>query len=678
MRCPRCDRDAPAPDRVLRRVRGAAPAARRGAAAAARRAARRSIAAGPAGARAERDGGRRPPAAPRRAPRHRVGGGPRGSRRAARPRARRAASDRTGISARSPPRPSPSPCPGRVAARGRGAPGARGARSDACPSRRWTRSRSTSRAPRAGAASPPGRSTACRSPRRAVALGWTSRARGGERRAGQRRPASTDLLDLLARERVIALSVIGRRRALARGLRDPRARARPARRSGSGSSGCASSGRTARAPSPTRSAVRSALALLSAGAPRARVPARALHAHRACAARPPRADVGREGSLTLGLGGPRTDACPRISPRSSSRKERCPPTSSSARSRASARRAARSTRRSSSSARSRRSRSPSISPARPSCRPRRPSAWGAGDARARRVFPSRVAERHGLAPFALDGRELSLVATYPVDLGLLDEISFMLSLHLTAHVGPEWRVRELIHRVYGSPLPPRLAALAGRPRGAAPAGTPRRTPRRSRPPAEARRPPPTAAAIAGFARDEDEPLEPLAAALAQALESVEHPARRREGAGRAARGGARRGAAAELDEEPAPEEPPAALDRTAPPRWTLDDARAAVGAARHRDEVVLVGAPVRARLLRVRGDVRGHARRGRGPRRARGGGGARPRPHRRDLVERSRHLQDRDRRRRARTSGRSPRAPPGPTPCCTASRAPRGPSSSTR
>ena len=88
------------------------------------------------------------------------------------------------------------------------------------------------------------------------------------------------------------------------------------------------------------------------------------------------------------------------------------------------------------------------------------AAWKASDPRARRVFPSRVAERHGLAPFALDGRELSLVATYPVDLGLLDEISFMLSLHLTAHVGPEWRVRELIHRIYGSSMAERLAALA--------------------------------------------------------------------------------------------------------------------------------------------------------------------------------------------------------------------------
>src|SRR5512138_3443444 len=89
-----------------------------------------------------------------------------------------------------------------------------------------------------------------------------------------------------------------------------------------------------------------------------------------------------------------------------------------------------------------------------------PGALEVADARARRVFPSRVAERHGLAPFALDERELSLVAVHPVDLGLLDEISFMLSLHLSAHVAPEWRVRALIHQLYGTPLPSRLAAPA--------------------------------------------------------------------------------------------------------------------------------------------------------------------------------------------------------------------------
>ncbi len=82
------------------------------------------------------------------------------------------------------------------------------------------------------------------------------------------------------------------------------------------------------------------------------------------------------------------------------------------------------------------------------------------DPRARRLFPARVAERHGLAPFRLEGRELSVLATYPVDLAALDEISFMLSLHLVPHVAPEWRVRALMARTYGGELPGRFAALA--------------------------------------------------------------------------------------------------------------------------------------------------------------------------------------------------------------------------
>src|SRR6266540_1388917 len=214
------------------------------------------------------------------------------------------------------------------------------------------------------------------------------------------------------------------------------------------------------------------------------------------------------------------------------------------------------------------------------------TAWAGGDARARRVFPARVAERHGLAPFALEGRELALVATYPVDLGLLDEISFMLSLHLTAHVGPEWRVRELIHRIYGSALPSRLAALAEAAGGAhAEEPAPQ-----DEPFPEARlHPPTTAAALAGFSRDESEPLEPLAAALAEALESADFPFDEPEPEPEA-----RHAAAAEeppVGDEPVPEaepeEPSAPPDRTAPPHWKLEDARAAVGAARHRDEVVL-------------------------------------------------------------------------------------------
>jgi hypothetical protein len=237
-----------------------------------------------------------------------------------------------------------------------------------------------------------------------------------------------------------------------------------------------------------------------------------------------------------------------------------------------------------------------------------PAAWAAGDPRARRVFPSRVAERHGLAPFALEGRELALVATNPVDLGLLDEISFMLSLHLTAHVGPEWRVRTLIHRLYGGALEPRFAALAARagdpveapppeaPAAAPPSAEPEQSFTLADPPADedetsfADAPAPRARP-GGFARDASEPLEPLAAALAQALESddlaglfEDEPPEPAARAGAAGRGEPEAGAE-ETDEVEA--EPAAPPDRSAPPRWSLDDARAALAAARDRDAVVL-------------------------------------------------------------------------------------------
>jgi hypothetical protein len=237
-----------------------------------------------------------------------------------------------------------------------------------------------------------------------------------------------------------------------------------------------------------------------------------------------------------------------------------------------------------------------------------PTAWTAADARARRVFPSRVAERHGLAPFALEGRELALVVTHPLDLALLDEISFMLSLHLAPHVGPEWRVRELIQRLYGSALSPRLAALAAADGGpvaelAAPDDAGPRAPAAHEAASPAPAPPdddaaaaeapdrpgepgdasfadelpqahaPSLPPTAGFARDTSEPLEPLAAALAQAIEAVE-PELLDGDLGEA--------------EPPADDEPRAPPDRTAPPRWSVADARAALSGARDRDEVVLI------------------------------------------------------------------------------------------
>jgi hypothetical protein len=193
------------------------------------------------------------------------------------------------------------------------------------------------------------------------------------------------------------------------------------------------------------------------------------------------------------------------------------------------------------------------------------SSYQTIDPRARRVFPSKVAERHGLAPFALEGRELSLVATVPIDLGLLDEISFMLSLHLTPHVGPEWRVRALIQRLYGGQLSPRLARLAQAARGQDPPASSAASAAMAEatlPEVAPARPP----GLQGFHRADGEPAEPLAAALEQAVEAFQ-VGWRQPLAGPAA--------------------PSSALDRSAPPRWTLEQARAALAGAEGRDEVVL-------------------------------------------------------------------------------------------
>jgi hypothetical protein len=271
------------------------------------------------------------------------------------------------------------------------------------------------------------------------------------------------------------------------------------------------------------------------------------------------------------------------------------------------------------------------------------TAFGEVDARARRVFPAKVAERHRLAPFALDGRELSVVAVHPVDGAAIDEIGFMLSLNLVPHACPEWRVHALIQRLYGGQLPARLAKLAEAsmaepppappaPEPPAPAPAPPASmsiedaffaageagtftpvppvppvpPVRAEPPApvadadetsfgdiEPERPAPS-----GFARDDAEPAEPLLAALEQAVDafdalsidvepSVEQPAIEAAPGAEPAADVASSAEGGEPQEEPEPEPEPVELDRSAPPRWSLEDAAAVLAAARHRDEVVL-------------------------------------------------------------------------------------------
>lgn len=91
-----------------------------------------------------------------------------------------------------------------------------------------------------------------------------------------------------------------------------------------------------------------------------------------------------------------------------------------------------------------------------------PEAFDAVEPRVRRAFPGRLAERHGIVPFGLEGRTLEVACCYPVEASLIDEISFMLSLVLRPHVAPEFRVRLSVERLYGQAAAQRFHALARR------------------------------------------------------------------------------------------------------------------------------------------------------------------------------------------------------------------------
>lgn len=84
------------------------------------------------------------------------------------------------------------------------------------------------------------------------------------------------------------------------------------------------------------------------------------------------------------------------------------------------------------------------------------------DPRLRRLLPLRLAERHGLVPFAQGERTLLMACTYPADAALLDEMGFLLSQRIEAHVAPEFRIRLAIERLYGQPASARMHELGRR------------------------------------------------------------------------------------------------------------------------------------------------------------------------------------------------------------------------
>lgn len=91
-----------------------------------------------------------------------------------------------------------------------------------------------------------------------------------------------------------------------------------------------------------------------------------------------------------------------------------------------------------------------------------PEQLGQPDSRLRKLFPLRLADRHGLVPFAQEDRTLKMACAYPADATLLDEMGFLLSQRIEAWIAPEFRVRLAIEKLYGHQASVRMHELARR------------------------------------------------------------------------------------------------------------------------------------------------------------------------------------------------------------------------
>ena len=234
-----------------------------------------------------------------------------------------------------------------------------------------------------------------------------------------------------------------------------------------------------------------------------------------------------------------------------------------------------------------------------------PSAYQQVDARARRVFPAKVAERHGLAPFALDGRELSLVAAYPVDARAArrDQLHALPPAHRPRRRGVAGPLAHPAALRQPALAAPRQARRERRPSRPGPDATPAPTPAPAPAPRRPSRPPRSGPRRwQAFGRDGGEHAEPLAAALAHAAEAFDldwddeaakAPALTPPPAPSpvVAAPTARNEVAAEAAPTPPPEDAAPAIDLGGPERPAALDARGGapgLAAAASRDEVLLV------------------------------------------------------------------------------------------
>ena len=79
-----------------------------------------------------------------------------------------------------------------------------------------------------------------------------------------------------------------------------------------------------------------------------------------------------------------------------------------------------------------------------------------------RQIPKKMAERYKVVPFGQNGKTLLLAGMDPGDLLVEDEITFLTGCMVKTHLALEVRVRQALHRYYGSKISSRMTVLIKR------------------------------------------------------------------------------------------------------------------------------------------------------------------------------------------------------------------------
>ncbi|MGQ0503899.1 MAG: FrgA protein, partial [Myxococcaceae bacterium] len=75
------------------------------------------------------------------------------------------------------------------------------------------------------------------------------------------------------------------------------------------------------------------------------------------------------------------------------------------------------------------------------------------------LIPPKIAERMGIVPLSVDDDSLHIACSYPVPMGELNEVGFLLGKRLELWIAIEARIRDWISNIYKAPLPSRYTKV---------------------------------------------------------------------------------------------------------------------------------------------------------------------------------------------------------------------------